>query len=408
MTVQTNIPPDLPDSDKAIIFETLDAHLNAMILCALLNGIYFGIVTITLWDIYTNKSRPIKQALTIIIALLYIITTVDLAFDWSVVRSVFIDHGQSFWTMFLFYTQPDSWISLVTGITSTVATILADITIIWRCWIVCSQQWLTVLLPVAFLICAVVFKMIGVYRGYISPEDVYALGFVLSSSFVLATTLWCTLLIVYRIVTVARAGTGIGAGLRTYRHVIEVIVESSALYSVTLILYLAVYARNDASVAYFDPLAAVARGIAPTLLVGRVAAGHARPDESWKGSVISGTLRFHRTQTRGQNSERDCMSSDLEAQQEGLDDEYDHCPLTESQEDARLDSEGVIHEDRRERNGEDGRHILKGSQADIDVENVIPEAQPDEHFNREKEILGDELETGPDDNPKKILVVPRG
>ncbi len=105
----------------------------------------------------------------------------------------------------------------------------------------------------------VVFKIMGIYKGYISPEDVYALGFVLSSSFVLATTLWCTLLIVYRIVTVARAGSDIGVGLRTYRHVIEVIVESSALYSVTLIMYLAAYIISDAPVAYFDPLAAVAR-----------------------------------------------------------------------------------------------------------------------------------------------------
>ncbi len=82
-----------------------------------------------------NKSRPIKQALIIIIALLHIITTVDLALNWSIVRSVFIDHGQSFWAMYLFYTQPDSWIALVTGIISTVATILADITIVCIAWL---------------------------------------------------------------------------------------------------------------------------------------------------------------------------------------------------------------------------------------------------------------------------------
>ncbi len=77
MTVQVNIPPDLPDSDKAIIFETLDAHLNAMILNALLNGmyirsdlwcfflirafnigIYTGIVAITLWDICEPGNIP--------------------------------------------------------------------------------------------------------------------------------------------------------------------------------------------------------------------------------------------------------------------------------------------------------------------------------------------------------------
>ncbi len=33
------------------------------------------------------------------------------------------------------------------------------------------------------------------------------------------------------------------------------------------------------------------QGIAPTLLAGRVAAGRARPDDSWQGSIIS-SLRF--------------------------------------------------------------------------------------------------------------------
>ncbi len=109
------------------------------------------------------------------------------------------------------------------------------------------------------------------------------------------------------------------------------------------------------------------------------------------------------------------MSSDLEAQQEGLDDEYGRCPpAPESQEDTHLDSEGVIHEDspqvEREGDGEDGCHMLESSQADIGVESVIPEAQlekPEEElFNKEEEIHGDELRTGPD-NSKKILVVPR-
>ncbi|KAK0200630.1 hypothetical protein DFS33DRAFT_1278035 [Desarmillaria ectypa] len=52
------------------------------------------------------------------------------------------------------------------------------------------------------------------------------------------------------------------------------------------------YFCNRIILGYFDVLAGIARGIAPTLLVKRVAAGHARPDDSWQGSVISGSLRF--------------------------------------------------------------------------------------------------------------------
>ncbi|KAK0442744.1 uncharacterized protein EV420DRAFT_1224546, partial [Desarmillaria tabescens] len=97
-------------------------------------------------------------------------------------------------------------------------------------------------------------------------------------SFSLATTLFCTLLIIYRIWRVARMSD---AGLRVYGHVIEVFVESSALLSGSLILYVAFDVSQSWAYFYFDALAAISRSIAPTLLIGCVAAGHARPDDSW-------------------------------------------------------------------------------------------------------------------------------
>ncbi len=125
-------------------------------------------------------------------------------------------------------------------------------------------------------------------------------------SLTLATTLMCTLLIVYRILSVG----GIKAGLRTYRGVVEVIVESAALYSTILIIYISLNARNELCSVYADAITCSIKvgyrllrlgkanepdtqGIAPTLLVGRVAAGHARPNDSWKESRLSWTsLRF--------------------------------------------------------------------------------------------------------------------
>ncbi len=122
----------------------------------------------------------------------------------------------------------------------------------------------------------------------------------------LATTLMCTLLIVYRILSVG----GVKAGLRTYRGVVEVIVESAALYSIILIIYISLNVRDEHCAAYTDAIGASIKvgfcllrlgetneldtqGIAPTLLVGRVAAGHARPNDSWKESHLSWTsLRF--------------------------------------------------------------------------------------------------------------------
>lgn len=100
------------------------------------------------------------------------------------------------------------------------------------------------------------FKIIGTCELYNDAVNYYALGFTLYSSFVLATTLWCTLLIIYRIASVA---AGRGGGLRAYHNVIEVLVESSALYSVFLILYVVFNAQDPFALAYFDVLAGIAR-----------------------------------------------------------------------------------------------------------------------------------------------------
>ncbi|KAK0434776.1 hypothetical protein EV421DRAFT_1909075 [Armillaria borealis] len=43
--------------------------------------------------------------------------------------------------------------------------------------------------------------------------------------------------------------------------------------------------------------ASIARGIAPTLLIGHVAAGHAHPDDSWQGSIMS-SLHFGQGQSQ--------------------------------------------------------------------------------------------------------------
>ncbi|KAK0222595.1 hypothetical protein EDD85DRAFT_861724 [Armillaria nabsnona] len=326
-------PPDFTEADKVFVFRILDAELNSVILYSLLSGVYTGIVAMTLKSVYMNKSQPIRRAMAIIVVLLLTATIFNFALTWAYVDSMFIDNGWNFWTVHLAYISPSVALEMGMGTTGAVCTILADSTMILRCWMVWGRRRLPVFLPIFVLIAAIVFKITGTYSLYAGPTNYYLLSFTLYSSFVLVTTWWCTLLIIYRIVTVARAGKEIGGGLRAYRHIIEILVESSALYSVFLVLYVIIHTRGTPGmISYFDVLAGIARGIAPTLLVGRVAAGHSRPDDSWKGSVISGSIRFG-TRSGGQlpSSQLDsAMSNDLEAQRQ-RDGEYNHCIQTESQ-----------------------------------------------------------------------------
>ncbi|KAK0465889.1 uncharacterized protein EV420DRAFT_1636451 [Desarmillaria tabescens] len=272
--------------------------------------------------------------MVVIIILLYIVATINFVFNWLYIRSIFVDHGQNFRTRYLSQCGPSFESTVEMGVTGAICTILADSTIIWRCWVVWGRRWLTVLLPVLLLISGTVFKIISTYE-ISTITAAYPLGFALYSAFILATTLWCTVLIIYRIVTVAR-GSDTGSGFRTYSHVIEIMVESSALYSLTLILYVIFYAREDVTIALLRLPSGDGKGTlmwnCPALLVGRVAAGHARPDDSWQGSMISGSLHF-RTRSGGQNSQQNSftISDDLEGHER--EDEHTHHMLKGSRED---------------------------------------------------------------------------
>ncbi|KAK0224089.1 hypothetical protein IW262DRAFT_873040 [Armillaria fumosa] len=309
--------------------------------------LYTGILAVTLWNTSTmNKSRHISQAMVVIILLLYIATIIDLSFTWLEIHSMFIDHGQNLLTKYVVYISPGTVTSIGAGVVGAICSILADSTMIWRCWLVWGRRWPAILLPVIFLLSATgtitstfylanlsskfcaVFKIIGTYKGYINPYG-STFEYVVYTSFMLASTLWCTSFIIYRVVTVVRAG----GGLRDYYHVLEVLVESSALYSISLILCIAFLTRNAISLIYFDTLAAAARGVAPTILVGRVAAGHARPDESWQGSVISGSLCFEVHSGSRSFQPNSMVSHDLEAPDQKIDNEYGHLtPMGNSQE----------------------------------------------------------------------------
>ncbi|KAK0209942.1 hypothetical protein IW262DRAFT_1301994 [Armillaria fumosa] len=68
------------------------------------------------------------------------------------------------------------------------------------------------------------------------------------------------------------------------------------------------FACNSSRGPFFDILAAFGRGITPTLIVGRVAAGHARPKESWEGSISSSLHFRHDSEDQSQGT----IDSDVE------------------------------------------------------------------------------------------------
>ncbi|PBK64443.1 hypothetical protein ARMSODRAFT_1023041 [Armillaria solidipes] len=321
MATRTDIP-DLSDDDKAIVFHMLDAVLNRTILFAFLQGIYTGMVAFTLSKIFSRGRGVGKNAMALVIIVLCILTAINFAFLWSSSVYSFIHHGQNFWTVFVAITSRSGIAKLFQmgpGIAGCISTIVADSAMVWRCWIVWGRSWIIILLPLVFMVLGTAFKILQIRANMQATEP--AVSFTTCTaiyvSLMLATTLLCTLLIVYRILSIEWAKTKL-EGTRTcsfgaYRNVIEILVESAALYSAALTVFVVFVFQNEVDSGYSEIIAEFIRGVAPTLLIGRVASGHSRPDDSWKGSTIS-SLRFgtgRRTQTSTEASaEEGLMRSD--------------------------------------------------------------------------------------------------
>ncbi|KAK0446940.1 uncharacterized protein EV420DRAFT_1568968 [Desarmillaria tabescens] len=256
-----------------------------------MHGFFTGVLAMTLWTTVQSKNRPHGRGihfLMIVILLLYIFTTVDVFISWIFLTQSFIMNGKNFWTAYL--TNTSMPISIIEGFTACLSTILADASLIWRCWTVWGRSWRVVLVPTICTTLGVVSRAFVLYystfwlESGLPPSILYDLKSVnwavLYTSLVLTTLLWCTILIVYRILKI----TGIATGIHRYHRAIEVVVDSASLYSAIIAVLLAFQVRNEQIGIYLENVASVMRGIVPTILVGRVAAGHTRPDDDWGGS----------------------------------------------------------------------------------------------------------------------------
>ncbi|KAJ6554722.1 hypothetical protein B0H19DRAFT_1294700 [Mycena capillaripes] len=180
-------------------------------------------------------------------------------------------------------------------------TSMIDI-MIWRCWTMWNRNWKIITLP---LTCTMVgaglgFRSIAAQVAFVhdplsSPTTYIDFG---NAYFglILATTISATFLILFRIYKMSEKST---RKSMKYGRVIEMVVESAALYLVALVVYIPLSIRGEANVAYPQALVAqltvgcltrtnlphteVAQGITPTLLVARVAFGLAHPDTTWHG-----------------------------------------------------------------------------------------------------------------------------
>ncbi|SJL18959.1 uncharacterized protein ARMOST_22562 [Armillaria ostoyae] len=140
--------PQLTGSERALVFNALDTLLNSTILLAFLHGMYTCILVGTFWIIFAGQ-RPTNAGRRMMIALIiaiYLFTTISFA------MVVYVSADGITPTM-----------SLVHGIPTGMATMLADSSMIWCCWVIWGRRWIIVLIPILCTIAEGVFKLLELY-----------------------------------------------------------------------------------------------------------------------------------------------------------------------------------------------------------------------------------------------------
>ncbi|KAK0238338.1 hypothetical protein EDD85DRAFT_505171 [Armillaria nabsnona] len=256
-------------------------------------GVYTGLFGISIWLLLAVKRvHKARIYMGCIITVLYILSTIRVIASGIEFSAAYI-FGTSFQERFKLIDS-SLLCEIMAATASALNLIIADCTIIWRCWVVWAHDRKAVILPMFFVICEIVCGgILTIHQFMVSVNDSIAIKWALvTMAMTLGNHILCTALIVARIIHVARGHRGIMGGIRTYRGVIEILVESAALYSIIYLVLMILYPfQGNTGFMYAQMLVYPITGITPTLIIARVASGQTRPEEEASNGVQS-SLHF--------------------------------------------------------------------------------------------------------------------
>ncbi|KAK0234326.1 hypothetical protein IW262DRAFT_1452880 [Armillaria fumosa] len=285
-----------------------DEYLNATFVESFTHGMYtfiFIVALTKLFSKYSTQKYIHRNVFFVVLFVMYTLATVHLAFRWKLVRSSFVMHGPEHLYVYMALASRDTLSARATySVTSSINILLADCIMIWRCWTFWNGKWRMIILPILCTIGGTIFNVLYIIRnldalGTHPFQDViggtdWAVAYY---SMTLSTTIICTALILYPMLTIEAPG-GPRTTLYIYHRVVAVLIESQALYAFSLILLLVYLVRDDLTAPYPQVILSSVTGIAPTLIVARVALGQARPEDPRRSVMTRGSsvhLRASRT-----------------------------------------------------------------------------------------------------------------
>jgi len=256
----------------------------------LLNCIFLGVLVILycmsihFWLKRSPSNRPLFTLITSTILVLFSVLFVAFHISFAL-DAPFGSPAVTEW-----FAQTGDWRQITESVLIAVAGLLADIMLIYRCWIVWSKRWLPVLLPLVIW-CATVattsctmWELILItarLEGLFAPQfERFSMA---SMGMSLILNIFVTGLILYRI-WLARSLNAV----RGLAPIVYAIVESGSLYVVTLLVWMILGLKGSFGYNVILGCMVPIYGIVFTLLLVRVGI---RTDNIERSSRDSGTSR---------------------------------------------------------------------------------------------------------------------
>ncbi|PBK93909.1 hypothetical protein ARMGADRAFT_1079402 [Armillaria gallica] len=295
----SQIDPDFA-SIQVLAMQASDSWFNGIIIESLTHGMYTALLGVALWRILSSSARQPKVLAGISVSM-YILATMHLSVRWFYARRAFITNGQTEETRF--FALLDSliaggplWVPTISSVVASINILLADCVIIWRCWIIWGRNWRIVFLPSLCTLCGTIFDLFfliqelvpstGSQGQSVTPWGSNSINWGIAYySMTLSTTIICTMLMVYRLARASMARKSLCFASNPYYQVMEIMVESAALYVVALVVFIPFIATNSPYSNYPQVVLASVTGIAPTLILLRVAS-RTKTDRGSPGNIV--------------------------------------------------------------------------------------------------------------------------
>ncbi|KAG8873433.1 hypothetical protein FRB97_006733 [Tulasnella sp. 331] len=265
---------------SGILLSTAGANLMGFLVSMLMYGFYVGMFAGTIqkqWE--RRKVAPVVCWVTIA---LFIITTVNTSFHIVDASNAWVNYpgGPN-----AYFSSSSPLFALKDFFLAT-ASILADILLCWRLRIIWARRRFVVIIAV-FLLCAqATFEIIFIAMSFAWVHPPPLAIYYLAAGCGVITNIFCTSMIAGRLWYVGRRTEAL-ADTKIYKTIILSLVESGALYTGTLLLWIA-FTIAPGGHNVFDMLTYIVTMVIPTasiLLVFQITEARSSQDESESTSI---------------------------------------------------------------------------------------------------------------------------